>query len=300
MRPAPLPDHPVAPTASTAFLAATSRHSRRGSTRGCGRCPSTSCRCGWELGGRAPMLAGLGGRRGGEPPPVYLMQVGGGRGWRLPGGAWDAGGSRRGARAPPAAGEARAPPPPLPPGWHAQSDGGLTGVADFSGHKAILSGPAGERLPGCSVSLPGRVPWPREAWDWIVDWRRAGGRRAAQLCMQPEAGQQGLDRAACRATRRAGLDARGHSRSRPHLLGAGGYVGYATTTRWAAGPGSGGAGQDGGSAGGASAQGQGQGGASSAGAPRQLIGFDMGGTSTDVSRWVGGRVGGLMVGACLM
>lgn len=30
------------------------------------------------------------------------------------------------------------------PVYFMQSDGGLTSVADFSGHKAILSGPAGE------------------------------------------------------------------------------------------------------------------------------------------------------------
>lgn len=51
------------------------------------------------------------------------------------------------------------------------------------------------------------------------------------------------------------------------LPGAGGYVGYATTTRWAGG------------------SGEGEG-TPSPGAPRQLIGFDMGGTSTDVSRCV--------------
>ena len=40
------------------------------------------------------------------------------------------------------------------PVYFMQSDGGLTSVADFSGHKAILSGPAGEhRPPACNACL---------------------------------------------------------------------------------------------------------------------------------------------------
>ncbi len=60
------------------------------------------------------------------------------------------------------------------PVYFMQSDGGLTSVSDFSGHKAILSGPAGDcrargewmqekHGPACSPVLPAAV-LPSHVW----------------------------------------------------------------------------------------------------------------------------------------
>lgn len=105
------------------------------------------------------------------------------------------------------------------PVYFMQSDGGLTSVADFSGHKAILSGPAGERTSFCDMTLSVSMLLP----DWQV----------------PTAPPRPLDF---------------HKRACSLPTGAGGYVGYAVTTRWGG----------------------------TAGSQLQMIGFDMGGTSTGV------------------
>jgi 5-oxoprolinase (ATP-hydrolysing) len=68
---------------------------------------------------------------------------------------------------------------------------------------------------------------------------------------------------------------------------AGGYVGYARTTRWGADAGSGGTDGNGGGGGGTGGGGTGGNHASPVVVPPQIIGFDMGGTSTDVSRFAG-------------
>ncbi len=107
-----------------------------------------------------------------------------------------------------------------------QSDGGLAPVNAFSGHKAVLSGPAGG-CAGWSASCRSCVSGPTCCVT------------AGEPCAHPGVTRQ--------ATQRNGgpLGCR--------------YVGYALTTQWE----------------GAEAKSQ------------QIIGFDMGGTSTDVSRFAG-------------
>lgn len=129
------------------------------------------------------------------------------------------------------------------PVYFMQSDGGLAGVAEFSGHKAILSGPAGAcgRLAGCQRSwaarasalglhAPGRCKccWPyfglRQAFCVLpavpalfAAQLSAAGRMLQQ---EPQLARQQL------ITRQA------YTAQTPLLRLAGGYVGYATTTRW--------------------------------------------------------------------
>lgn len=112
------------------------------------------------------------------------------------------------------------------PVYFMQSDGGLTSVADFSGHKAILSGPAG------ILSMRGGA-----LWSLLVVC--GGGVQGGMTALVSEVFAQARDKPPMHLM--------------PNLAShAGGYVGYAMTTRWG--------GVDGDSL--------------------QMIGFDMGGTST--------------------
>ncbi len=107
-----------------------------------------------------------------------------------------------------------------------QSDGGLAPVNAFSGHKAVLSGPAG----GCAGSSASRCSCMSGLACCI-----AAGESCAHLGVTHQPTQRKGSPLVCR------------------------YVGYALTTQWE----------------GAEAKSQ------------QIIGFDMGGTSTDVSRFAG-------------